>query len=110
MAQLATQGVESAIVLAPANPLAEKCDSSLEQAFRASLPELQALPKDMLLLVNVDVTIQIVVTPATMAAVAASEPAAKTRPPLVSNPLHKNVASITVDIRERFELSDRSCQ
>ena len=55
MAQQATQGIESAIVLAPANSLAEKYDSSLEQAFCASLPELQAVPKDKLLVVNVDV-------------------------------------------------------
>jgi len=55
MAQQANHGIESAIVLAPANSLAEKYDSSLELAFRASLPELLALPKDKLLVVNVDV-------------------------------------------------------
>jgi len=55
MSPQATQGIESAIVLAPANSLAEKCDSSLEQAFRAGLPELLARPKDKLLMVNVDV-------------------------------------------------------
>jgi hypothetical protein len=38
MAQQANHGIESAIVLAPANSLAEKYDSSLELAFRASLP------------------------------------------------------------------------
>jgi len=55
MAHQATQGIESAIVLAPANSLAEKCDSSLKLAFRASLPELLAVPKDKLQVVNVDV-------------------------------------------------------
>jgi len=55
MLQQATQGIESAIVLAPAHSLAEKYESSLELAFRASLPELLALPKDKLLVVNVDV-------------------------------------------------------
>ena len=49
MAQQATQDIESAIVLALANSLAEKCDSSLERALRASSPELLALLKDELL-------------------------------------------------------------
>jgi hypothetical protein len=55
MSQQATQGIESAIVFAPANSVTQKCESSLEHAFRASLPELLALPKDNLLVVNVDV-------------------------------------------------------
>ena len=55
MGQQASQVLESAIVLAPENSLAEKYESSLEQALRVSLPELQALPKDKLLVVNVDV-------------------------------------------------------
>ena len=55
MAQQAAQVLESAIVLAPDSSLAEKYESNLEQALRASLPELQALPKDKLLVVNVDV-------------------------------------------------------
>ena len=55
MSEQATQGIESVIVLTPANSLAEKFESSTEQAFRASLPDLQALRKDKLLVVNVDV-------------------------------------------------------
>ena len=46
---------ESAIVLAPASPLAENVEPSLEQAFRATLPELLTLPKDQLLSVNLDI-------------------------------------------------------
>ncbi len=55
MSQQATQGIESAIVLAPADSLTEGWDSSLEAAFRASLRELLAVPKERLLVVNVDV-------------------------------------------------------
>jgi|GEM_PF-1386716 len=55
MFQQVTQGAESAIALAPANSLAESSDASLEFAFHASLPELLALPKDRLLVLNVDV-------------------------------------------------------
>jgi hypothetical protein len=51
----ATQGIESAIVLASVNSSPEKYDSSLELAFRASIPALLAVPKDKLQSVNVDV-------------------------------------------------------
>jgi len=56
MARQTTPSIESAIVLASANSLAEPCESSLEQAFRASWPGLLTLPKDKLLVVNVDVS------------------------------------------------------
>ena len=49
MVQQTTQGIESAIVLAPANSLDQKCDLTPERTFRASLPELLVLPKNKLL-------------------------------------------------------------
>lgn len=55
MPQQTTQSTESAIVLAPGASLTTNAESSVELAFRASVPELLALPKDKLLVVNVDV-------------------------------------------------------
>jgi|GEM_PF-6621919 len=46
MSQQATQGIESAIVLAPGDSLTKGWDSSLKAAFRASLRELLAVPKE----------------------------------------------------------------
>lgn len=55
MAQQATQTTESAIVLAAATSSVEQNDSNLERAFRGSLPAMLGLPKDKLLVLNVDI-------------------------------------------------------